>query len=67
VVGLASGVGYEIQYWYDRLFMGPIVSWGIVMVVVGLIVDYGVFVPMERHVSRWKGRPIGEFTLGEIS
>jgi ABC-type nitrate/sulfonate/bicarbonate transport system permease component len=67
VVGLASGVGYEIQYWYDRLFMGPIVAWGIVMVVVGLIVDYGVFGPLERHVSRWKGRPVGEFTLGEIS
>jgi NitT/TauT family transport system permease protein len=67
VVGLASGVGYEIQFWYDRLFMGPIVAWGIVMVLVGLIVDYGVFGPLERRVSRWKGRPMGEFTLGEIS
>lgn len=67
VVGLASGVGYEIQYWYDRLFMGPIVAWGIVMVAVGLVVDYGIFGPLERRVSRWKGRPVGEFTLGEIS
>jgi NitT/TauT family transport system permease protein len=67
VVGLASGVGYEIQYWYDRLFMGPNVAWGIVMVAVGLVVDYGIFGPLERRVSRWKGRPVGEFTLGEIS
>lgn len=63
VVGLASGIGYEINYWYDRLFMGPIVAWGIVMIVIGLVVDYGVFGPIERRVGRWKGRPPGVILL----
>src|SRR5215218_6404165 len=54
VVGLATGVGFEIKYWYERLFMAPIVAWGVVMIVLGLIVDYGVFGPIERRVSRWK-------------
>jgi len=66
VVGLASGVGYELNYWYDRLFMGPIVAWGIVMIVIGLVVDYGVFGPIERRVGRWKGRPVGDAAIGRI-
>jgi ABC-type nitrate/sulfonate/bicarbonate transport system permease component len=58
VVGLASGVGYEIDYWYGRLFMGPIVAWGVIMVTIGLLVDAGIFGPLERRVSAWKiGRP----------
>lgn len=63
VVGLATGVGYEIQYWYDRLFMAPIVAWGIVMILVGLVVDYGVFGPLERRVSRWKGQSHAEVAI----
>lgn len=56
VVGLATGVGYEVKYWYTRLFMGPIVAWGVVMIVIGLVVDRLVFGPIERRVGRWKGR-----------
>ena len=56
VVGLATGVGYEVKYWYTRLFMGPIVAWGVVMIVIGLAVDRLVFGPIERRVGRWKGR-----------
>lgn len=54
VVGLATGVGYEVKFWYTRLFMGPIVAWGIVMIVIGLAVDSLVFGPIERRVGRWK-------------
>jgi ABC-type nitrate/sulfonate/bicarbonate transport system permease component len=64
VVGLANGIGYEIGYWYDRLFMGPIVGWGIVMIAIGLAVDYGVFGPIERRVGRWRGRQSMETRLG---
>lgn len=60
VVGLSSGIGYEIKYWYDLLFMAPIVAWGIFMIAVGLIVDYAVFRSFERWATRWKGRPVVE-------
>jgi NitT/TauT family transport system permease protein len=56
VVGLATGVGYEVKYWYTRLFMGPIVAWGVVLIVIGLVVDQLVFGPIERRVGRWKGQ-----------
>ncbi len=60
VVGLSSGIGYELKYWYDRLFMAPIVAWGFVMIAIGLIVDYGVFGPLERWAGQWKGRAVAE-------
>ncbi len=60
VVGLSTGIGYEMKYWYDRLFMAPIVAWGFVMVAIGLIVDYGIFAPVERWAGRWKGRAVIE-------
>ncbi|HYH92782.1 MAG TPA: ABC transporter permease subunit [Candidatus Saccharimonadales bacterium] len=66
VVGLATGIGYEVKYWYTRLFMGPIVAWGIVMIVIGLVVDRLVFGPIERRVSRWKGPERGVQIAGRI-
>lgn len=56
VVGLSSGIGYELKYWYDLLFMAPIVAWGIFMIGIGLLVDYGVFRTFELWATRWKGR-----------
>jgi len=66
VVGLATGVGYEVKYWYTRLFMAPIVAWAVVMIVFGILVDYLVFGRLERWVGRWKGRTAGEVTLGRV-
>ena len=66
VIGLEHGIGFELKYWYGRLFMGPIVAWGIVMIVIGLAVDYGIFGPLERRVSRWKGKPATEAAVGGV-
>ena len=55
VIGLASGIGFELRFWFDSLFMGPIVAWAIVMIILGLVVDHGLFGPVERRANRWKG------------
>jgi hypothetical protein len=36
------------------------------MIVIGIVVDYGIFGPIERRVSRWKGRPVTEAVVGGI-
>lgn len=54
VVGIPNGVGFEIQYWYDQLVMAPMIAWGIVMIMIGFIVDHGVFGAIESRVGRWK-------------
>lgn len=53
VIGLPSGVGLLLKYWFDKLFMGPIVAWGIVLIVVGMAADRLVFAPLERRASKW--------------
>jgi ABC-type nitrate/sulfonate/bicarbonate transport system permease component len=65
-VGLGVGIGFEVSYWNQALFMGPIIAWGIVMIVIGLAVDYLVFGPIERRVSRWKGAPRTETAVGGL-
>lgn len=54
IVGLSRGVGFQISYWNTRIQVAPIVAWGIVLVIVVLMVEYGIFAPLERRVQRWK-------------
>jgi len=58
VIGQPDGIGFEVSYWYGKLFMGPILAWGITMIVLGLLVDNLVFGPIERRVTGWKSKPI---------
>lgn len=55
VIGLPNGVGLLVQYWSDRLFMAPVVAWGLLLMVLGLVVDSFVFAPLERRTRAWSG------------
>jgi NitT/TauT family transport system permease protein len=55
VIGLSSGIGYLVGYWRDAVQMAPIAAWGVVLIAIGLIADYAVFVPLEKRVNRWRG------------
>lgn len=66
VVGVPNGIGFEVSYWYGKLFMGPILAWGITMIVMGLLVDVLVFGPIERRVSQWKNKPVESGAGGAI-
>ena len=58
VIGQPNGIGFEVSYWYGKLFMGPILAWGITMMVLGILVDILVFGPIERRISAWKSKPV---------
>jgi NitT/TauT family transport system permease protein len=66
VIGQPNGIGFEVSYWYGRLFLGPIIAWGVTMMVLGIIFDAVVFGPIERRVSAWKSRPV-EQTIGAVA
>lgn len=53
VVGLPDGVGLVVRYWADRLYMAPVVAWGLVLAAVGLVVDRYVIGYFERRTKRW--------------
>ena len=54
VIGVEKGIGYELDNWYTQTLLAPVVAWGIVLTVFGLIVDYLVFAPLERRMGRWR-------------
>lgn len=53
VIGLPSGIGLLLKYWFDQLFMAPVVAWGVLLIMVGLAGDRLVFGPLERRAARW--------------
>jgi NitT/TauT family transport system permease protein len=66
VIGQPNGIGFEVSYWYGKLFLGPILAWGITMMVLGIVFDSLVFGPIERRVSQWKSKPV-EPTIGAVA
>ncbi len=67
VIGTPSGIGFEVSYWDGKLFMGPVIAWGITMLLMGLLVDNFIFSPIERRVSGWKSKPIDAAeTMGAV-
>lgn len=52
VIGLPNGVGILVSYWSDSLYMAPIVAWGLLLMATGMIVDYGIFAPLQRRIRR---------------
>ena len=66
VIGHPSGIGFEVKYWYGRLFLGPVIAWGITMIIMGLLVDKLIFDRIEKRVSQWKSEPV-ETGLGGVA
>lgn len=60
VVGLQDGVGLLVRYWADRLYMAPVVAWGLVLAMVGLFVDRFIIGYFERRTRRWSSVPTTE-------
>lgn len=64
VIGLSSGVGYLLTYWNQSVRVAPIIAWGIIFIVFGLIIDNAVFARLERWAT--KGRQLSDRTRREV-
>ncbi|MFQ5872475.1 MAG: ABC transporter permease [Dehalococcoidia bacterium] len=54
VVGLSRGTGFMINYWRDKVFLGPIIAWGMVLILIALLMEYGLFRVLERNIAKWR-------------
>lgn len=54
VVGLTTGIGFMVKYWSDKVFVAPLVAWGIIIIVLALLVEYTAFDRLERRVTKWR-------------
>lgn len=53
VIGLPNGIGLLLKYWFDSLQLAPIVAWGVILIVIGVLTDQLVFSRLERRAARW--------------
>jgi len=54
VIGLTTGIGFMVKYWFDRVFVAPIVAWGMVLIFLAIIAEYALFGKLEQRVTRWR-------------
>jgi NitT/TauT family transport system permease protein len=59
IIGLSRGIGYVVKYWRDQTFFAPVLTWGIVLTVFGIVVDYFLFGKLQKRMGGWTsgGRP----------
>ena len=55
VIGLPTGIGLLVRYWFDSLFLAPLVAWGILLALVGIAIDTLIFARLERKATTWAG------------
>jgi len=54
VIGLTTGIGFMVKYWFDKVFVAPIVAWGIVLVCLAVLAEYALFGKLEQRVAKWR-------------
>jgi NitT/TauT family transport system permease protein len=62
VIGLPDGIGLVVRYWSDRLYMAPVIAWGVIVVTIGFIIDMLIFRPIEKKAARWAGQDVNAMT-----
>ena len=54
MVGLDTGIGYEISRWFGLFSMTMVMAWTLSFTVVMLLLEFGVIYPTERRITRWR-------------
>ncbi len=62
LLGLSSGVGYTLNYWYGNFSMVQVLAWTLLFTVTLLIIEFVVLKPIENRLTRW--RPAAQFQRG---
>lgn len=52
--GLSSGVGYALNINFSRFSLSGVMAWTIAFTLVMALFEFGLFRPIERHVTRWR-------------
>jgi NitT/TauT family transport system permease protein len=54
LLGRTSGVGYQIQFYFQMFNMTGILAYGLTMMVVLAVIDMGVMGSLHRYAFRWR-------------
>jgi NitT/TauT family transport system permease protein len=56
LIGLSSGVGYMLHYWYGLFSMRQVLAWTLTFTGVLVLFEFVVLKPMDWWVTRWRPR-----------
>ena len=56
MMGLSSGVGYQISYWYGMFSLTKVFAWTLAFSAVMFVIEYAVIRPLESRWTRWQVR-----------
>jgi len=56
LIGRDSGIGFQLHFWFNLFNMPQVFAWTLFFTIVMFVIEYGLFKPVERHVTRWRAR-----------
>jgi len=62
LIGLSSGVGYMLSYWFGNFSMIQVLAWTLLFTVTMLIIEFAILKPIESRLTRW--RPAAQMQRG---
>lgn len=54
LIGMSSGVGYQLNYEFQVFNMPGVFAWTVFFTIVMLIIEIGIFKPLEQWMFRWR-------------
>ena len=54
LIGLSSGVGYMLNYWFGLFSMTQVFAWTLSFLLVMFAIEYLLFKPIENRLTRWR-------------
>lgn len=54
LIGLSSGVGFQLNYWFGLFNMTQVLAWTIAFTIVLLLIEFVILKPIEYWVTRWR-------------
>jgi NitT/TauT family transport system permease protein len=54
IFGMSNGVGYQLNAQFSSQNVEGVMAWTLAFWVAMLVVEHGLFAPLERHSTRWK-------------
>lgn len=54
LIGLSSGVGYMLHYWFGLFSMTQVFAWTLTFLVVMLFIEHGILKPLEKRLLVWR-------------
>ena len=54
LIGSSSGIGFQLHFWFQLFNMPQVFAWTLFFTIIMLLIEVGVFKPIENRLFRWR-------------